>query len=204
MFDNCEHLLDEVSRLGESILRDCPEVRILASSREGLGVPGEQMVAVRSLPMPGEGLAIGAVAQNESVLLFTERAAAARAGFALEAANAGAVVEICRRLDGIPLAIELAAARVAAMNPSDIATHIDERFRLLTGGRRSGIERHQTLRATVDWSYSLLDRRSRQCSTGSASSRATSTVLPLRRSSPVLASSRGTSSTRSGASWPSR
>jgi predicted ATPase/class 3 adenylate cyclase len=161
VFDNCEHLLDEVSRLAESILHDCPDVRILASSREGLGVPGEQMVAVRSLQMPGEGLAVGAVAQNESVMLFTERAAAARAGFALEAANAGAVVEICRRLDGIPLAIELAAARVASMNPSDIAAHIDERFRLLTGGRRSGIERHQTLRATVDWSYSLLDATER-------------------------------------------
>jgi hypothetical protein len=91
------------------------------------------------------------------VLLFTERAAAARSGFTLDPANAAAVVEICRRLDGIPLAIELAAARVTAMNPSDIATHLDERFRLLTGARRTGVERHQTLRATVDWSYSLLE-----------------------------------------------
>jgi predicted ATPase len=115
------------------------------------------MVAVRSLPMPDDDRDFEAVAQNESVLLFAERAAASRSGFALEPANATAVVEICRRLDGIPLAIELAAARVSAMNPSDIAAHIDERFRLLTGGRRTGIERHQTLRATVDWSYSLLE-----------------------------------------------
>jgi len=157
VFDNCEHLLDEVSRLVESILRDCSYVRILASSREGLGVPGEQMVAVRSLPMPGTDLDFAAIAQSDAVLLFAERAAAARSGFTLEPANATAVVEICRRLDGIPLAIELAAARVSAMNPSDIATRIDERFRLLTGGRRTGIERHQTLRATVDWSYSLLE-----------------------------------------------
>ncbi len=157
VFDNCEHLLDEVSRLAEAILRSCPEVRILASSREGLGVAGEQMVAVRSLPMPDPDQGFDAVVQNESVLLFTERAAAARSGFALDPANAAAVVEICRRLDGIPLAIELAAARVTAMNPSDIAAHLDERFRLLTGARRTGIERHQTLRATVDWSYSLLE-----------------------------------------------
>ncbi len=132
-------------------------MRILASSREGLGVPGEQMVAVRSLPMPGADVDFASIAQSDAVLLFVERAAAARSGFTLEPANAAAVVEICRRLDGIPLAIELAAARVSAMNPSDIANRIDERFRLLTGGRRTGIERHQTLRATVDWSYSLLE-----------------------------------------------
>jgi len=157
VFDNCEHLLDEVGRLTESILRSCPDVRILASSREGLGVPGEQMVAVRSLPMPDPDRDFRTVVQNESVLLFAERAAAARSGFTLDPANAAAVVEICRRLDGIPLAIELAAARVTAMNPSDIAAHLDERFRLLTGARRTGIERHQTLRAAVDWSYSLLE-----------------------------------------------
>ena len=157
VFDNCEHLLVEVGRLTESILRACPDVRILASSREGLGVSGEQMVAVRSLPMPDPDRDFRTVVQNDSVLLFTERAAAARSGFTLDPANADAVVEICRRLDGIPLAIELAAARVTAMNPSDIAAHLDERFRLLTGARRTGIERHQTLRAAVDWSYSLLE-----------------------------------------------
>jgi predicted ATPase/class 3 adenylate cyclase len=156
VFDNCEHLLDEASRLAEAILRECPDVRILASSREGLGVPGEQIVAVRSLALPKDG-DFGTIMESDAVELFAERAAAARTGFALESSNATAVAEICRRLDGIPLAIELAAARVGAMNPHDIAVHLDERFRLLTGGRRSGIERHQTLRATVDWSYSLLE-----------------------------------------------
>ncbi len=157
VFDNCEHLLDEASRLAEAILRDCPDTRILASSREGLGVPGEQMLAVRSLPVPATNDGFDAITHSDAVALFAERAGSARAGFVLEPANAPAVVEICRRLDGIPLAIELAAARVGSMNPSDIAAHIDERFRLLTGGRRTGIERHQTLRATVDWSYSLLE-----------------------------------------------
>lgn len=157
VFDNCEHLLDEVSRLADAILRGCPEVCILASSREGMGLPGEQILAVRSLAMPGADAAIDAVAQSDAAILFAQRAAAARSGFTLDETNADAVAEICRRLDGIPLAIELAAARVGAMNPSDIAAHIDERFRLLTGGRRGGVERHQTLRATVDWSYSLLE-----------------------------------------------
>jgi predicted ATPase/class 3 adenylate cyclase len=157
VFDNCEHLLDEVSRLAEAILRGCPDVRILASSREGMGLPGEQILAVRSLAMPGADAALEAVTQSDAAILFAQRAAAARAGFNIDATNAAAVAEICRRLDGIPLAIELAAARVGAMNPSDIAAHIDERFRLLTGGRRGGVERHQTLRATVDWSYSLLE-----------------------------------------------
>jgi hypothetical protein len=104
---------------------------------------------------------VATVAANDAVVLFTERAQAARATFALDASNAGAVAEICRRLDGIPLAIELAAARVVSMSPSEISGLLDERFRLLTGGRRSAVERHQTLRATVDWSYSLLGERER-------------------------------------------
>ncbi len=157
LFDNCEHLLDAASRLADAVLRECPNIRILASSREGLGVPGEHMVAVRSLGVPRIDDSFDTIVGSDAVELFVERAAAVRAGFVLEPANVGAVAEICQRLDGIPLAIELAAARVATMNPRDIASHIDERFRLLTGGRRTGIERHQTLRATVDWSYSLLE-----------------------------------------------
>ena len=101
------------------------------------------------------------LATNDAVVLFADRAEAARATFTLDASNAGAVAEICRRLDGIPLAIELAAARVVSMTPSEIRGLLDERFRLLTGGRRSAVERHQTLRATVDWSYSLLGERER-------------------------------------------
>jgi len=162
VLDNCEHLLDGAGRLADAILRECPGVRILATSREGLAVRGEQMMAVRSLGVPADGLDFDALAHSDAVVLFAERAGAARAGFHLDAGNAAAVAEVCRRLDGIPLALELAAARVASMNPSDIAQRIDERFRLLTGGRRVGIERHQTLRATVDWSYSLLEPAEQQ------------------------------------------
>ena len=145
VLDNCEHLVEPASDLAHDVLRHCPGVRVLATSREGLGIDGEQVWPLRSL------------AELDSVALFTERATAARSGFVLDSGNAAAVSDVCRRLDGIPLAIELAAARVVAMSPADIGTRLDERFRLLAGGRRSAVERHQTLRATVDWSYSLLD-----------------------------------------------
>ena len=159
VLDNCEQLLGPVSAFAEQVLRECPGVRILATSREGLGVEGERVWPLRSLPLPD---ATGAeIAANDAVRLFVERAEAARASFGLDAANVGAVGEICRRLDGIPLAIELAAARVVSMSPLEISGLLDERFRLLTGGRRSAVERHQTLRATVDWSYSLLGERER-------------------------------------------
>ncbi len=156
LLDNCEHLLDAAGRLGEGVLRECAGVRILATSREGLGVEGERVVALRSLGVPEQGAGSDAAAASEAVRLFLERAHAAQAEFELDAASVEAVGEICRRLDGIPLAIELAAARVVAMHPREIADHLDERFRLLTGGRRTAVERHHTLRATVDWSYSLL------------------------------------------------
>jgi predicted ATPase/class 3 adenylate cyclase len=159
VLDNCEHLLDAAGRLSEGILRECSEVRILATSREGLGVEGEHLVALRSLGIPDAGAGRDAVAGADSARLFLERAHAAQADFDLDDAAADAVAEICRRLDGIPLAIELAAARVVAMHPREIAERLDERFRLLTGGRRTAVERHHTLRATVDWSYSLLAER---------------------------------------------
>ena len=142
-------------------MRECPGVRILATSREGLGVGGEHVWPLRSLPRPGNDEDGHDAAASDAVVLFAERAEAARATFTLDASNAAAVAEICRRLDGIPLAIELAAARVVSMTPSEIRGLLDERFRLLTGGRRSAVERHQTLRATVDWSYSLLGERER-------------------------------------------
>jgi predicted ATPase/class 3 adenylate cyclase len=161
VLDNCEHLLDAAGGMAAAVLAHCPGVRVLATSREALAVAGEQIWPVRSLPLPGadDGLAVAAAAG--SVRLFCERAGAARPGFALSAANESAVVEVCRRLDGVPLAIELAAARVAAMTPAEIAGLLGERFRLLTGGRRTAVERHQTLRATVDWSYSLLSASAR-------------------------------------------
>jgi len=156
VLDNCEHLLGAAAGFAESVLRECPEVRILATSREGLAVTGEQLVALASLPVPVDS-DLDPALSSEAVRLFGERAAAARSGFVLDGTNVGAVSEICRRLDGIPLAIELAAARVVGMRPVEIATRLDERFRLLTGGRRTAVERHQTLRATVEWSYSLLE-----------------------------------------------
>jgi len=159
VLDNCEQLLGPVSVLAENVLRECPGIRVLATSREGLAVGGEHVRPVRSLPLP-DAAGVG-TATNDAVRLFVERAEAARASFGLDASNVDAVGEICRRLDGIPLAIELAAARTVALSPADIATLLDERFRLLTGGRRTAVERHQTLRATVDWSYSLLESRER-------------------------------------------
>ena len=159
--DNCEHLLTAASRLVERVLRTCPGVRVLATSREGLGVPGEHLWPLRSLSMPGRSEPFDVVAASDAVQLFVDRAGSVDPSFALDEHDAQAVAEICRRLDGIPLAIELAAARVAAMAPTEIASLLDERFRLLTGGRRRAVERHHTLRATVDWSYSLLDETER-------------------------------------------
>ena len=161
VFDNCEHLLGDAAELTSAILRQCPRVRVLATSREALDVMGEQVVRLGSLPIPPVVAKLSVVTSSEAVRLFVDRATSARSGFTLGGANLDAVAEICRRLDGIPLAIELAAARVAAMTPADISAHLDERFRLLTGGRRSRVERHQTLRATLEWSYGLLDATER-------------------------------------------
>ncbi len=155
VLDNCEHVLDTVADLTDAILRGCEHVRVLATSREGLGIDGEQLRPIRSLPVPETSTA-AAVLSTDATTLFAERAAAVAPRFQIDDTNAPAVVEICRRLDGIPLAIELAAARVASLHPTEIAALLDERFRLLTGSRRRTVERHQTLRATVDWSYSLL------------------------------------------------
>jgi predicted ATPase/class 3 adenylate cyclase len=161
VLDNCEHLLDAAGGLAAAVLAHCPGVRVLATSREALAVPGEQIWPLRSLLVPAPDDAVEVAAAAGAVRLFCERAGAARPGFELSGANEAAVVEVCRRLDGIPLAIELAAARVAAMTAAEIAGLLDERFRLLTGGRRTAVERHQTLRATVDWSYSLLSASER-------------------------------------------
>ncbi len=156
VLDNCEHLLDATTRLADGILRECPNVRLLATSRESLDLDGERVVRVRSLPLPDPSADAEGADAVDAVRLFIERARGAEPDFRLDAGDLNVVAEICRRLDGIPLAIELAAARVVSMSPSEIAELLDERFRLLTGGRRTAVERHQTLRATVDWSYSLL------------------------------------------------
>jgi predicted ATPase/class 3 adenylate cyclase len=145
VLDNCEHVLDAVVELVECIVAGCGGVTVLATSREPLVVAGEIVRPVRALD--------GA----DAVELFVERAVAARPDFTVNDTTEAAVAEICGRLDGVPLAIELAAARAISMSASEIAGRLDERFRLLTGGRRTALERHRTLRGTVDWSYDLLD-----------------------------------------------
>jgi predicted ATPase/class 3 adenylate cyclase len=156
VLDNCEHLLRPVASLVAGIVAACSGVRVLATSREGLNLRSEQILVVPSLSVPEEGMDLAAVAGCEAVRLFADRAHALKADFAVETNNADAVSQLCRRLDGVPLAIELAAARIGAMNPAELARRLDRRFRLLTGGERVAIERHQTLRATIDWSYDLL------------------------------------------------
>jgi len=160
VLDNCEHLLDAAAEIAEAILLAAPGVRVLATSREGLSVAGEHVWPVRSLSVATESN-LETIAACESVRLFVERAGAAHPSFVVDSTNATSVAEICRRLDGIPLAVELAAARVTSMGAGEIAARLDDRFRLLTGGRRRGIERQKTLRATIEWSYALLGERER-------------------------------------------
>jgi non-specific serine/threonine protein kinase len=163
VLDNCEHLIDACASLAEMLLRECPRLTILASSREALGVLGENSYRVPSLdtPDPRQPLPLEELVQYESVRLFAERASTALPGFAVNPANAEAVAKLCRRLDGIPLAIELAAARVGMLTVEKIAARLDNRFRLLTGGSRTALPRQQTLRASIDWSYNLLPKPER-------------------------------------------
>ena len=156
VLDNCEHLLDAVARLVDAIEQRCARVSVLATSREGLALAGERIMAVPSLGVPAGDADVNAVRQAEAVRLFGDRASAAKRDFALTDRNVGAVGVLCRRLDGIPLAIELAAARVRSLSPEDLVARLDQRFTLLTHGSRAALERHQTLRSTIDWSYDLL------------------------------------------------
>ncbi|RSS50394.1 NB-ARC domain-containing protein, partial [Streptomyces sp. WAC06614] len=148
VLDNCEHLVDAAARLAEELLARCPGVQVLATSREPLGVPGELLRPVEPLP------------PEPALQLFADRGAAARPGFRVED-DLPAATEICRRLDGLPLAIELAAARLRLLSPRQIADRLDDRFRLLTSGSRTVLPRQQTLRAVVDWSWDLLDEGER-------------------------------------------
>jgi predicted ATPase len=157
LFDNCEHLLDATAELVHQLLSRCPAVSVTATSRELFGLPGEIAWRVPPLSVPStETSEVADLAGFDAVTLFCERARAAQPGFDLSAANAMAVGQICRRLDGIPLALELAAARIRVLGAHQIAERLDDRFRLLKGGSRSSVPRHQTLRATVDWSHDLL------------------------------------------------
>jgi predicted ATPase/class 3 adenylate cyclase len=157
LLDNCEHLLPEVCAVAALLLARCPELRILATSREALGLAGEATVRIPSLALPpAEPTDLAALHGVESVQLFLDRVRLVRHDFLLTAANAGAVASVCRRLDGIPLAIELAAARVRSLAVEEVDRRLDDRFRLLTGGSRIALPRHRTLRALIDWSYDLL------------------------------------------------
>ena len=161
LLDNCEHVLEPCRQLAEALLHGCPDVTVVATSREPLGVRGETTWRVPSLSLPSAGI-LEALADSDAVRLFVERAGQVRPNFALTDESAPHVVAICRHLDGIPLAIELAAARVRVLPPERIAAGLSDRFHLLTGGARGALPRLQTLRASVDWSHDLLDERERK------------------------------------------
>jgi len=163
VFDNCEHLIEACSRFADLLLRSCKDVKILASSREALGVAGEMDWHVPSLSLPDikHLPSIEQLSQYEAVRLFIERATLVQPHFSVTKDNAPAIAQICFRLDGIPLAIELAAARANVLAVDQIAKRLDDRFRLLTGGARTALPRQQTLRALIDWSYNLLSEDER-------------------------------------------
>jgi predicted ATPase/class 3 adenylate cyclase len=163
ILDNCEHLIEGCAEFADTLLHAAPQVKILASSREALNIGGEATYRVPSLaaPDPQHVPPLEALTQYDAVRLFIERAKAVRPSFEVKDANAPAVAQLCYHLDGIPLAIELAAARVRGMKVEQIAQRLNDRFRLLTSGNRTTLPRHQTLRATIDWSHSLLTEQER-------------------------------------------
>ncbi len=155
VLDNCEHLVEASATLSDALLRLCPSLRILATSREALGVAGETAWLVPPLSLPSTDEANAE--ESEAVQLFAQRARAVQPRFKITAENRSAIVQICRRLDGLPLALELAAARLRKLDPEQIAARLDGRFTLLTTSDRATMPRHRTLRAAIDWSYDLLD-----------------------------------------------
>jgi predicted ATPase/class 3 adenylate cyclase len=161
IIDNCEHLIEACAQISVDLLQACPQLKILASSREALGIAGEAAYRVPSLntPDPADLPALDSLEEVDSIRLFIERAATAKPGFTLTKDNAPFLAQICYRLDGIPLALELAASRIKVLSPQQIASRLDDRFRLLTGGSRTALPRQQTLRAMIDWSYSLLSEQ---------------------------------------------
>jgi predicted ATPase/class 3 adenylate cyclase len=156
LLDNCEHLIDAAAALAGDLARSSERLVILATSREGLGIEGERLIPVPPLGVPGVGADLAAITQAEAVRLFADRAAAVKPGFTVTGANAAAVAAVVRRLDGIALAVELAAARMPAMTPAELARRLERSFAVLAGGRRGAVARQQTLRATIDWSFQLL------------------------------------------------
>jgi predicted ATPase/DNA-binding SARP family transcriptional activator len=168
VLDNCEHLIDACARLADRVLAECPRVRIVATSREPLGIGGEFLHPVGPLAVPPEAEGWPDAAGYPAVRLFADRAAAARSGFRVTPDNLADVAEICRRLDGLPLAIEMAATRLRSMPLAEVAARLSDRFRLLTGGNRTALPRHQTLLAVVDWSWRLLTEAERAVARGLA------------------------------------
>jgi predicted ATPase/DNA-binding SARP family transcriptional activator len=156
VLDNCEHVIDDAAALADRLLADCPRLRILATSREPLSITGEAVWQVDPLGLPPEDVDGREVLGYDAVHLLVDRARAVRPGFTVNDDNAAAVAQICRVLDGMPLAIELAAARIRTMTVAHLAERLDDRFRVLIGGSRTALPRHQTLRAAVDWSWDLL------------------------------------------------
>ncbi len=161
VLDNCEHVVEACAPFVTALLAHCPRLRVIATSREALGVSGERSWLVPPLTLPVADAGIEATARTEAVRLFVARAQDASRSFTLTAENAAAVARLCHRLDGLPLPIELAAARVAVLTPVQIAERLDDRFSLLTSGARAASPRQRTLRGAVDWSYDLLDERER-------------------------------------------
>ena len=169
VLDNCEHVIEEAARLAGRLLADCPRVRIVATSREPLRIPGETLWVVTPLPVPPDSGMAGAesapaipeISTYAAVRLLLDRAAAVQPGFAIDNENAAAVARICQALDGMPLAIELAAPWLRTLPPAQLAERLDDRFALLTGGSRTALPRHQTLRAVIDWSWNLLSEQER-------------------------------------------
>jgi predicted ATPase/DNA-binding SARP family transcriptional activator len=163
ILDNCEHLISASAQLAYDLLSSCPDLKILTTSREALDIPGETILRVPALSFPvlAHMSQLANLREFESIQLFTERAAAVRPDLALTPENAFAVTQICHRLDGIPLALELAAARIKILTLEEITRRLDDRLDLLTQGSRIALPRHQTLRATIDWSYELLSEPER-------------------------------------------
>jgi predicted ATPase/DNA-binding SARP family transcriptional activator/tetratricopeptide (TPR) repeat protein len=156
VLDNCEHLIESAARVAAELLARCPRLRILATSREPLGITGEALAPVAPLGLPPADATPAQALRHPAVTLLADRVAAVRPGFQVNDETVAPVIEICRRLDGMPLAIELAAARMRSLPVTEVAARLDDRFRLLTGGSRAALPRHQTLRAVVAWSWDLL------------------------------------------------
>jgi DNA-binding winged helix-turn-helix (wHTH) protein len=185
ILDNCEHLLDACTTLTDIVLHGAAELTIIATSREPLHVAGEQTYRLPTLSLPDSTASSEVMGRSEAVQLFVDRARLQQPAFVLTNQNAPAVAEVCIQLDGIPLALELAAARAHSLSIDAIKSLLDDRFKLLTGGARTALPRQQTLRATLDWSYGLLRSRSAYFCGDWRSSPAASRSRPPRRSPPT-------------------